>query len=72
VSAKRRPARATRKWRRNALELLKMDSEWRPAGDSPSPGGQKGSGRGRLGRRVRQAGQHGDQRPIVEDGEPFA
>ena len=34
--------------------------------------GQKGSGRVRLGRRVRQASEHGDQRPVVEDGEPLA
>ena len=26
----------------------------------------------RLGRRVRQSSQHGDQGPVVEDGEPFA
>ena len=45
MSAKRRPAQAARKWRRNALELLKMDSELLRAGGSPSPGAQAAFGK---------------------------
>ena len=45
----------------------------KPAAAAEGPSGRVRLRRGvRLGRRVRQASQHGDQRPVVEDGEPFA
>jgi len=74
-----RPARATRKWRRNVLELLKTDSEMaasRRAALAQRTGAASGRVRlrcgSRLGSRVWQASQHGDQRAVAKDGEPFA